>query len=79
MEASIESMTVEGQRSADENSSSDAIINKTSRTVTLYVNDGVDLSNLKITSLKITSGAELLADSTACKTTINFLLRDLLR
>lgn len=67
MEASIESMTVEGQRSADENSSSDAIINKTSRTVTLYVNDGVDLSNLKITSLKITSGAELLADSTACK------------
>lgn len=67
MEASIESMTVEGQRGVDENSSSDAIINKTSRTVTLYVNDGVDLSNLKITSLKITSGAELLADSTACK------------
>lgn len=67
VEANIESMTVEGQRGADENSSADAIINKTSRTVTLYVNDGVDLSNLKITSLKITSGAELLADSTACK------------
>ena len=67
VEANIESMTVEGQRGADQNSSADAIINKNARTVTLYVNDGVDLSDLKITSLKITSGAELLADSAACK------------
>ena len=67
VEANIESMTVEGQRGADQNSSTDAIINKAARTVTLYVNDGVDLSNLRITSLKITSGAELLADSAACK------------
>lgn len=67
VEANIELMTVEGQRGADQNSSADAIINKNARTVTLYVNDGVDLSNLKITSLKITSGAELLADSAACK------------
>lgn len=67
VEANIESMTVEGQRGADQNSSADAIINKNARTVTLYVNDGVDLSNLKITCLKITSGAELLADSAACK------------
>lgn len=67
VEANIESMTVEGQRGADQNSSADAIINKNARTVTLYVNDGVDLSNLKITSLKITSGAELLVDSAACK------------
>lgn len=67
VEANIESMTVEGQRGADQNSSADAIINKNARTVTLYMNDGVDLSNLKITSLKITSGAELLADSAACK------------
>lgn len=67
VEANIESMTVEGQRGANQNSSADAIINKNARTVTLYVNDGVDLSNLKITSLKITSGAELLADSAACK------------
>lgn len=67
VEANIESMTVEGQRGADQNSSADAIINKAARTVTLYVNDGVDLSNLRITSLKITSGAELLADSAACK------------
>lgn len=67
VEANIESMTVEGQRGADQNSFADAIINKAARTVTLYVNDGVDLSNLRITSLKITSGAELLADSAACK------------
>lgn len=67
VEANIESMTVEGQRGADQNSFADAIINKNARTVTLYVNDGVDLSNLKITSLKITAGAELLADSAACK------------
>ena len=51
VEANIESMTVEGQRGADQNSFADAIINKNARTVTLYVNDGVDLSNLKITGL----------------------------
>lgn len=62
IEASIESMTVEGQRGADQNTFTAATINKSARTVTLYVNDGVDLSRLQILSLKTTTGAELVVD-----------------
>lgn len=62
IEASIESMTVEGQRGADQNTFTAATINKSARTVTLYVNDGVDISRLQILSLKTTSGAELVVD-----------------
>lgn len=62
IEASIESMTVEGQRGVDQNTFTAATINKSARTVTLYVNDGVDLSRLQILSLKTTTGAELVVD-----------------
>lgn len=62
IEASIESMTVEGQRGADQNTFTAATINKSARTVTLYVNDGVDISHLQILSLKTTAGAELVVD-----------------
>ena len=62
IEASIESMTVEGQRGADQNTFTAATINKSARTVTLYVNDGVDISRLQILSLKTTAGAELVVD-----------------
>lgn len=62
IEASIESITVEGQRGADQNTFTAATINKSARTVTLYVNDGVDISRLQILSLKTTTGAELVVD-----------------
>lgn len=62
IEASIESMTVEGQRGVDQNTFTAATINKSARTVTLYVNDGVDISHLQILSLKTTTGAELVVD-----------------
>lgn len=62
IEASIESMTVEGQRGADQNTFTAATINKSARTVSLYVNDGVDISRLQILSLKTTTGAELVVD-----------------
>lgn len=62
IETSIESMTVEGQRGADQNTFTAATINKSARTVTLYVNDGVDISRLQILSLKTTAGAELVVD-----------------
>lgn len=62
IEASIESMTVEGQRGADQNTFTAATINKSARTVTFYVNDGVDISRLQILSLKTTTGAELVVD-----------------
>jgi len=66
VEASIESMVVEGQRGVDSNVFAEATINKSARTVTIYVNDSVDVTKLKVTCLKITPGAELIPDSTAC-------------
>ena len=65
-EALIESIEVEGQRGAEENVFTAATINKTARTATLYVNDSVDITKLKITRLKITADAELIPDSAAC-------------
>lgn len=67
IESSIESMVVEGQRGAESTDFADAVIDKKARAVMLYVNDSVDISNLKITRLKVTADAELLPDSAACK------------
>lgn len=47
-------MTVEGQRAGEEGQSVEATIDAKARTVTLFVNDSVDLSRLKIKSLKVT-------------------------
>lgn len=66
VEAAITSMTVEGQRSNPDNNIADAAINNSQRTVTLYVNDSVDVRELRITQLRISNNAELLADSAAC-------------
>lgn len=66
LEGAILSMTVEGQRAAEEGQGVEATIDVKARTVTLFVNDSVDLSRLKIKSLKVTEGATLMADSTAC-------------
>lgn len=66
VEAAITGMTVEGQRSNPDNNSTEAIINNAARTVTLYVNDSVDITDLRITQLRVSNNAALLADSAAC-------------
>ena len=66
VEAAITGMTVEGQRSNPDNNSAEAVINNAARTVTLYVNDSVDITDLRITQLRVSNNAELLADSAAC-------------
>lgn len=66
VEAAITGMTVEGQRSNPDNNSTEAAINNSAHTVTLFVNDSVDITNLKITRLSVSNNAELLADSAAC-------------
>lgn len=71
-EGAILSMTVEGQRAAEEGQSVEATIDTKARTVTLFVNDSVDLSRLKIKSLKVTEGATLMADSAACADILRF-------
>lgn len=72
LEGAILSMTVEGQRAAEEGQGAEATIDAKARTVTLFVNDSVDLSRLKIKSLKVTEGATLLVDSVACVDVFRF-------
>lgn len=50
-EASISSIEVEGQRAAEGATDAAAVIDKAAGTVTLYVNDSVDITRLKITRL----------------------------
>lgn len=71
LEGAILSMTVEGQRAGEEGQSVEATIDAKARTVTLFVNDSVDLSRLKIKSLKVTE-ATLMADSAACADILRF-------
>ena len=73
VEALIESMTVEGQRSDPNTNDATAKIDKTNRTVTLYVNDSVDITRLKITSLVINPrSAELKVDPAKCENAEKF-------
>lgn len=66
VEAEIERIEVEGQRGSSSMEFESAEINKSARTVQLFVNDSVDISKLKITCLKVTGDAQLLPDSSAC-------------
>lgn len=72
IDGAITSISVEGQRGAKDGESSDATIDAKERTVKIFVNDSVDITKLKITSLKITDGAELLPDSAVCVDWDNF-------
>ena len=67
VEAAITDMTVEGQRGPEgSKDNTSPVINANARTVTLYVNDSVDITDLKITQLSVSNAAEILADSAAC-------------
>ena len=66
VDGSIQAFEVEGQCDANGNSSTQTTINKNDRTVSLYVNDTVDLSRLRITRLSVTNDAALIIDSTLC-------------
>ena len=66
VEGNIESFEVEGQCTAPGGTGSAAQINTSGRTVTLYVDDTVDLTKLRITRFTVSSDAEIQADSAAC-------------
>ena len=66
VDGSIETFEVEGQCDADGNSSNQTTINKSERTVSLYVDDTVDLTDLRITKLTVTNNATLSIDSALC-------------
>lgn len=66
-EANIENFEVEGQLSSAPEGATQAGINRDTRTVTLYVDDTVDLTKLRITRLTIApEGTELIVDEEAC-------------
>lgn len=66
VEGNIESFEVEGQCAGPDANSPAAQINTANRTVTLYVDDTVDLTQLRITRFTVSSDAEIQADSAAC-------------
>lgn len=72
VDGSILDITVEGQCAAEGSSSSQATIDKNSFSVKLYVDDTVDLRNLRITKLTVSNDATLLIDSTVCNNYAKF-------
>lgn len=62
----ILSFEVEGQCASPDNGSTAATINTTERTVTLYVDDTVDLTQLRIRRFTVSNDATILADEAAC-------------
>ena len=65
-EGNITDMEVEGQTSAQGSSDSKAIIDKTKRTVSIVVDDAVDITKLRITKLTVSNDAVISIDSTVC-------------
>lgn len=66
VDGSIQAFETEGQCDANGNSSTQTTINKNDRTISLYVDDTVDLTNLRITRLTVSNDASLIIDSTLC-------------
>lgn len=66
VDGSIQVFETEGQCDANGNSSTQTTINKNERTVSLYVDDTVDLTKLRITKLTVSNDAALIIDSTLC-------------
>lgn len=65
--ASVSSIEVEGQRAAEGATDAAAVIDKAAGTVTLYVNDSVDITRLKITRLVLDPrDATIGIDSAVC-------------
>lgn len=66
VDGSILSLEVEGQRAGTDGQSVEATIDKKERTVTLFVNDSVNVAKLRIKKLEISDNATLVIDSSAC-------------
>lgn len=60
VKGNIEAFEVEGQCAPSEGGDANAVINTTDRTVTLYVDDTVDLTQLRVTRFTVSSEATIL-------------------
>lgn len=72
VEGVISAFEVEGQCDSSGNSSTSTSISKTNYTVSLYVDDTVDLTKVPITKLTVSNDAEIEVDSAACVDYGNF-------
>lgn len=66
VEGTITAFETDGIRGETASSAAQATINSKTRTVTLYVDDSVDLRQLKITKLTLSADTRLTADSAVC-------------
>ncbi len=72
VEAAITAFEVEGQCDINGEESSAASISMDSRSVTVVVNDLVDISNLRITRMEVTNDATIVTDEVACRNSLAF-------
>jgi hypothetical protein len=72
VDGAIQAFEVEGQCDSEGNATSQATINKDTRTVRLYVDDTVDLTRLRITRLSVSNDATLVIDSAVCNNYLRF-------
>lgn len=63
IEGNILSFEVEGQRASASGGAAAATIDKTNRKVTLYVDDTVDLTSVRITKFTVTDGASIVVNN----------------
>lgn len=63
VESAITAISVEGQCDATGSGYADAVIDKATRTVHLYVNDSVDITHLRIKQLEVVNDAVVVIDS----------------
>ncbi len=66
VDGAIQAIEVEGQCDSEGNESTQATINKDKCTVSLYVDDTVDLTRVRIKRLSVTNDASIIIDSTLC-------------
>lgn len=66
VEGNVEAIEVEGQCDENGNSGAQSVINKSDRTVKIYVDDTADLSKLRITKLVVSNDAEIVIDTALC-------------
>ena len=72
VDGSITDLEVENQIAANGSSDSKAVIDKNKRTVSLVVDDGVDIRKLRITKLTVTNDAVISIDTTLCNNPSKF-------
>ena len=71
-ESNITAIEVDGMSDETGLTKGSAKIDKSSRTVTIYVNDSVDISKLKITRFEVSNEASIVADNEHCQSPSEF-------